>query len=180
MGCNLKIRRSQEPPGVTSAADAWQPAGNQPLAAWRRVQAVKLWWEGVWAPHNAHVIRFLDDSSLAWHQDRLWTTASFPGAGSKMSWLLVQPDGRWGGQVRRWPHPSPAFSRWLFPLLVSSESSIWGTSVPRGTGRIPHHAVCCCVYVQQILNMTGRIEVLKHQRGILQDQRCAYWGDKFG
>lgn len=115
MGCNLKIRRSQEPPGVTSAADTWQPAGNRPLAAWRGVQAVKLWWEGVWAPHNAHAIKFLDDSSLAWHQDRLWTMASFPGAGSKMSWLLVQPDERWGGQVRRRPHPSPAFSRWLFP-----------------------------------------------------------------
>lgn len=102
MGCNLRIQPAvllvKSCENEISTADAWRPAGNRPLAAWWSVQGGRG-CEAVeeTAPHtHTHT----HDSSLAWQQDKLWTTASWPGNACRLSRLLVLPDERWGGWVR--------------------------------------------------------------------------------
>lgn len=58
--------------------------------------------------------------------------------------------------------------RQVSQLAVQGEVATSPGVQQRGAGRIPHHAVCCCVYAQQILNIVGRIELLKHQKGLFR------------
>lgn len=141
-------------PGVTSAADAWRPAGDRPLAAWRRVQAVKLWWEGVWGGAG--------DSST--QRPCCWVSG----------WLIV---GMTSGQVA-----NSGILPWS-QAVTAAGSTRWGARRWHQTPKVHNRegqgafltrlcvVVCTC---NKFLTSLGRTELFKHQKGILQDQSCVW------